>query len=159
MQGVLAQTPAPTGARVSAVSGVVLSDNNAPSAPSAADNTAPVEPPSWMLDGPSHSHPTIRTGASPMRGNGLGTFGFFGAIVLVVGLAGTLGVLFWGPDKTPSSRTHLATNPPPPTPLPTLAESAEAPPAASIALSASSDPPPADPPAKKGKKARARKGR
>jgi hypothetical protein len=161
MQGVLAQTPAPTGPRAS---GVVLSDpQTGPGAPpglQAGGESAPVEPPSWMLDAPSHTPSSVRTGASPMRSSGLGTFGFFAAIVLVVGLAGTVGVLFWGPDKTTSSRTHLATDPPPPVALPSLADSAEVPPAVSVALSASADPPPADPaPAKKGKKARAKKGR
>jgi hypothetical protein len=160
MQGVLAQAPAPapSGPRAS---GIVRSDGpTGPGLPSAGD-AAPVEPPSWMMDAPSLSQPTIRTGASPMRGNGLATFGFFAVIVMVVGIAGTVGVLFWGPDKTTSSRTHLASAPPPPTALPSLTESADVPPAATVAVAAPADPAPADtaPSSKKAKKARARKGR
>ena len=175
MQGVLAQAP-PTAPRPS---GVVLSDGDphgaaqivtdvtgAPGARPPAGDAAPVEPPSWMLDAPARSQVTIRTGASPMRGNGLGTFGFFAMIVVVVGLAGTIGVLFWGPDKTSSTRTHLATDPSAPTTtLPSLADSASAPPAASVALAGPADSAAADSApaanvsasAKKAKKTRAKK--
>jgi hypothetical protein len=110
------------------------------------------------MDAPTRAPMSIRTGAAPMRSSGLGTFAFFGVIVLAVGLAGSLGVLFWGPDKTATSRTHLATDPPPPTPLPSLGDTD---PAASATPSAVPvDPAPAEAASaskkKKGKKSRTR---
>jgi uncharacterized iron-regulated membrane protein len=82
------------------------------------------------MDAPVAEREVRRRGHSPAASSrsGLHTILFFGLIVLVVGAAGVAGVTVWGPEKTVKNRTSFATNPPAPTALPSLAESAEAPP-------------------------------
>ena len=82
-------------------------------------------PPDWMMDAPQAA-PQVRTGAAPNRGVGMNTLLFFGLIVFVVAAAGFVGIAVWGPEKPIRNRTQLATNPPPPTTLPSLADSASA---------------------------------
>lgn len=82
-------------------------------APRPTDNT-----PLWMdLD---HTHTQTRTGVTAPKNSGLQTIAFFGLITMVVGAAGFLGIAMWGPEKPIKNRTHLATEPPAPTPLPSL---------------------------------------
>jgi uncharacterized iron-regulated membrane protein len=59
----------------------------------------------------------------------MNTLLFFGLIVFVVAAAGIAGVAMWGPEKTVKNRTQFATNPPQPTPLPSLPALADDPPA------------------------------
>ena len=98
-------------------------------APDVAPAPAPVSEerarqntPLWMET--STAHPEVRRGAAPPARSGLHTLLFFGLIVFVVGAAGIGGVALWGPEKPIKNRTQFATNPPPPTPLPSLPASA-----------------------------------
>ncbi len=87
-----------------------------------ADERPRQNTPLWMET--STARPEVRRGASPPPRSGLHTLLFFGLIVVVVGAAGIGGVALWGPEKTIKNRTQIATNPPPPTPLPSLPASA-----------------------------------
>jgi hypothetical protein len=113
--------------------------------------TSPTAPPAWMETSTVSPHST-RTGASPMKGSGLGTLAFFALIGVAVAVAGIAGVVLWGPEKTIANRSHLASDPPPPQVLPGLPASADAPPAPaeSASTTASAAPEPSAP--KKGKK-------
>jgi hypothetical protein len=125
----------------------------APPARTARGGRQDASTPGWM-DVPA-GPPQGRTGATPTRGFGGQTILFFALITVVVGAAGFLGIAVWGPDKEIKNRTQLATNPPPPTAMPSLAEPAEPaePPPAPSAVAASDTPPPVDSaPAKKTKK-------
>jgi hypothetical protein len=93
--------------------------------------------PAWMNE-PARSPVHHRTGAHKRPGGGLTTALFFGIIVATVAAAGAAGIAIWGPDKSPTNRTRLATSPPAPTELPSLPED---PPPAVVA------PPAADAPA------------
>jgi len=77
--------------------------------------------PAWMNE-PVRAPTLNRTGAHKRPGSGLSTALFFGAIVAVVAAAGGIGIALWGPDKAPTNRTRLATDPPAPTTLPSLPE-------------------------------------
>lgn len=69
--------------------------------------------------------PIARRGHAPgSERSGLGSIVFFAGIIVVVALAGGIGVLLWGPERTPSARPQLATNPPAPVELPSLSASA-----------------------------------
>jgi hypothetical protein len=137
-------------------SGIVLSST--PPIPNAEPSDA--NGPAWMKDPPKVSQTTVRTGAAPMRGSGMSTVLFFALIVLVVGAAGTAGVLLWGPDKVSTNRTHLATDPPPAEPLPSLSAQTPAadPSAAPSADVAQATPADGAAAMKKGVKRRTKKG-
>jgi hypothetical protein len=154
MQGIMA--PASTPPRAS---GVVLSNPQKAPDGEASPSSQGGQAPAWMMDAPVVSQVTVRTGAAPMRGNGAGTVLFFGLIILVVGAAGAAGVFFWGPEKTITNRTHLATDPPAPQPLPSLP--AEVDPGAGASASAVpvDAPPDSSASAKKGKKGKSKKVR
>jgi hypothetical protein len=93
-------------------------------------------PPMWM--DVTGSQPPARTGVVA-KGSGLQTILFFALITIVVGAAGLFGVTMWGPDKTITNRSQFATNPPPPTQMPSLPVSAEPAPPAVEAAPAPSD--------------------
>jgi hypothetical protein len=80
--------------------------------------------PNWMDVTPPQ--PQARTGVTATKNSGLHTLGFFAAIIFVVGAAGFLGIAVWGPEKTVTSRSRLATDPPPPMTLPSLPPTASA---------------------------------
>lgn len=115
--------------------------------------------PLWMET--STVQPQARRGVSHAPRSGLHTLLFFGLIVFVVGAAGIGGIALWGPEKPIKNRTQFATNPPPPTPLPSLPPSAALAAPAAIppvvaeaapAPSESAHPAEAAPPGKKTKK-------
>ncbi len=91
---------------------------NMPMAGHVTEERARQNTPLWMET--STTLPEPRRGAAPPPRSGLHTFLFFALIVFVVGAAGIGGVALWGPEKTIKNRTQFATNPPPPTPLPSL---------------------------------------
>jgi hypothetical protein len=114
-----------------------------------------------MLDGTRQSLPQARVGATAARGSGMNTLVFFGLIVFFVAAAGIVGVVLWGPDKTVASRQHLASEPA------ASASSQSSPEASASAASSADAPPPAateapapadSATAKKGKKAKPKKG-
>jgi len=89
--------------------------------------------PLWMET--TATQPEVRRGAAPPPRSGLHTLLFFGLIVFVVGAAGIGGVALWGPEKPIKNRTQFATNPPPPTALPSLPQAASSPAIASAVAS------------------------
>lgn len=96
--------------------------------------------------------PQQRTGvAKDKSSGGLQTFGFFALIIFFVASAGIIGVVVWGPEKHTKSQSHLATEPPPSTSLPSLPP--DPPPAAASATPET--PSPAD---SSGKKSGGKKG-
>jgi hypothetical protein len=90
--------------------------------------------PLWMDTSGVHEPSVTRRGVAPAPRAGLGTLLFFGLIVVAVGAAGLIGVSVWGPEKTITNRSHLASDPPPPPALPSL------PPAAESSVVASAEP-------------------
>lgn len=86
----------------------------------------PPPAPNWM-DAPTAKPEVQRKGHSTAAArSGLHTLLFFGLIIFVVGAAGLGAMMLWGPEKTVKNRTQFATNPPPPTALPSLPASADA---------------------------------
>lgn len=85
--------------------------------------------PSWMDDAPQSARsPSPKRMGARGKGGSWQTFVFFGGIILAVAAAGTVGILVWGPEKEPKRSQHLASDPPPPTVLPSLpADSADTP--------------------------------
>src|SRR4051794_32324324 len=80
----------------------------------ATPSIAPAAPPAWME--PAPVMPETRRGHTSR--SGMNTLVFFGLITFVVAAAGIGGVVMWGPEKAMKNRTQFATNPPPPTELP-----------------------------------------
>jgi hypothetical protein len=109
--------------------------------------------PLWM-DVSSAVQPQARKGATHTPRSGLHTMLFFAAITIVVGGVGMISISIWGPEKTSSGSSHLASNPPPPQVLPSLPASADVPtdPAAASAAPVSTEAAPADSSGKKNKK-------
>lgn len=136
--------------RMMPVPAAVSVHSNMVQPPSMQDERAGQNTPLWM-EGTQQRPPEVRRGATATPRSGLHTLLFFGLITFAVGAAGIFGITMWGPDKTVTNRSHLATNPPPPTTMPSLPE--EAPPAPPVAESAAAPVDSAAAPAKKGKKA------
>ncbi len=161
MNGAPATVPmnVPMNVPMSAHAGEHVGDTVAPRPSGVAmpDERARQNTPLWM-ETPA-AQPEIRRGAPPPARSGLNTLLFFGLIVVVVGAAGIGGVALWGPEKPIKNRTQFATNPPAPTPLPSLsalAASPAIPDEVASAAAAPAEPAPAAeeaPSPKKGKKA------
>lgn len=87
-------------------------------APGSDPSAAPPTTPFWMDVSPPS--PQRRTGVTPDKNSGWQMLGFFALITLIVGAAGWFGIAMWGPEKPTRSRSHFATEPPPPAALPSL---------------------------------------
>lgn len=73
-----------------------------------------------MEDAPVSQAGFTRTGVASKKASGIPSIVFFGLIIVAVAVAGIVGISIWGPEKEVKSRSHLATDPPAPTELPSL---------------------------------------
>ena len=72
------------------------------------------------MDAPVSQTGTARTGIAAQPSRGIPSFVFFGLIIVAVTAAGIVGVTIWGPEKEIKNRSHLASDPPAATELPSL---------------------------------------
>lgn len=119
--------------------------------------------PSWMEDAPVSQAGFTRTGVASKKPSGIPSVVFFGLIIVVVAVAGIVGISIWGPEKEVKNRSHLATDPPAPTELPSLPPDPSATPEPSAAAApveaAPTETAPAPEPAAKPKRKGGKKGR
>lgn len=72
------------------------------------------------MDAPVSQTGTARTGVAAQTSKGIPSFVFFGLIIVAVTAAGIAGISIWGPEKEIKNRSHLASDPPPLTEMPSL---------------------------------------
>jgi len=113
------------------------------------------------MDAPVSQPGTARTGVAAQKATGIPSFVFFGLIIVAVTAAGIVGITIWGPEKEIKNRSHLASDPPTPTELPSLPPdpSASVAPPESAAPAAEPAPTENAPEPPKPKRGRGRKGK
>lgn len=113
------------------------------------------------MDAPVSQPGTARTGVAAAPSKGIPSFVFFGLIIIAVTAAGVVGITIWGPEKEIKNRSHLASDPPTATELPSLPPdpSASAAPVESAAPAVEPAPTETAPEPPKPKRGRGKKGR